>query len=280
MSLCYITSIKAILPGLSRKEASQKRFPLAPIITYVPYLILSTLSLVYIYNFSSQTAISINMIIIGIGHLIGLNLRLFGMVGQLCAGKNTISKYLIENYNAAVITNEEMEHIFIYDLGLKKQFIDLFGRKIFNEEGEIIKTKFYNAVSQKNQFEINLSIYQSMSLLYILFKRICYEKLINKRQFIFCEFELIFRSKLCMICFYPIVAVICDDNDVIVDRVMNKYHLNQEEGYEMFYNQINDERWFIWRSDYNIQNEGSIEELYKKVDIFMEKNFSLFWLFN
>jgi dephospho-CoA kinase len=105
-----------------------------------------------------------------------------------------------------------------------------------------------------------------------LFKRIIYEKIINNKQHVILDFDMLLKfDSINVICF-PIVSICNTEKDLVLTRIRNKYNYDYQSSFEVYSNQITVEEYNL-KSEKVIHNEGTIDELYRKIDRFMHNMF-------
>ena len=279
ISLLYLTIITLIIPRISSAEAKRRVFPKQPIVYYLSFYLLSTFFLSVISSLPSSLTIIINLLLLAISRSIGLKLRLIGLTGQTCAGKSLVIQYLIHNYNAVVISNESILQ-FIRDnnkqllCSIEKEFnVSFDGENV--STGDIIEFDVHRfqlilindeRITYKVEKTIKWKVY------WYLFKRIIYEKLINNKQHVILDFDMLLKfDSINVICF-PIVSICNTEKDLVLTRIRNKYNYDYQSSFEVYSNQITVEEYNL-KSEKVIHNEGTIDELYRKIDRFMHNMF-------
>ena len=208
-----------------------------------------------------------------------MKLRLIGLTGQTCAGKSLVIQYLIHNYNAVVISNESLLQ-FIKDnnkqllYSIEKEFNVNFGGENVST-GDIIEFdvhRFQLILINDERITSKVENNIKWKLYWYLFKRLIYEKLINNKQHVILDFDMLLKfDSINVICF-PIVSICNTEKDLMLIRIRNKYNYDYQSSMDVYSNQITVEEYNL-KSEKVIYNEGTIDELYRKIDRFMHNIF-------
>ena len=187
---------------------------------------------------------------------------IIGLTGGIDSGKNTVSKYLAEKefkvYDADKIAKDISEK-----KSVQEEIISTFGNKILNENGNVDRKKLKEIVFENKDKlkKLNDIIHPKVINFYKELK----EK--NTDEVIIFDVPLLFESGIDKFC--NKILVIISDYEVQLNRIVERDKIDRELAEKIIKSQLsNEER--IKKADVVIENNSSLEDLFKKVERFCE----------
>jgi dephospho-CoA kinase len=193
-----------------------------------------------------------------------------GLTGQICSGKSTAAKYLEEKYKAKVINIDKLNKEVLEMEVVKKEIRKNFGDDVYNDKNELNKKKMREIIYSDPTKKRILEGITHGRVFKLLIKNIIWEKLIYRTNYVFIENALLLRFAFFRYICFPIVSVCTTKQAEIIGRVMERDDCDRTTAENILQNQMKFEE-FLQQSDYNIINNTEIQDLYKEVDMFMNK---------
>ncbi len=194
-------------------------------------------------------------------------LILVGITGGIGSGKTTVSNYLKKKGYSVINADEVAKYIIENDNSVKKKIIETFGKESYIEDRYntkfIAKIVFENEDSEVNLNKLNRIVHPKV-LEHIINE--IEELAIAGNKIVFIDIALLFELEL-EEGFDFIIAVVADEN-LRIARITNRSKLTQNEIKQRMKSQISQEDKIRY-SDFTIENNKSIEELYKSVDFLL-----------
>jgi dephospho-CoA kinase len=184
---------------------------------------------------------------------------IIGLTGGIASGKSTVSKILdkmgIRVVDADIVAREVMESKEVI-----KKISDEFGENILDSDGELDRSKLREMVfSSKSRVKILNSIVHPSVIDRFKNER---EKSMRTREVLVFDIPLLFEAKMENLCDKVIVVYV--DSETQIKRVMERDGSKRETALNIIKNQMSlSEK--LEKADIKIQNDGTIEELEKKI---------------
>lgn len=241
-----------------------------PMYFFMIFYFLNSLISNYILGIRSYYSAIINCCSLIISFYISKKFRIYGITGQIASGKSTVSIYLREKYNACVIDIDKMNKEVLEEKEVKSEIRVKFGDEVFDEFGNLKKLEMrkiiFSDISKKKQLEKITHFKVLKKLLITILK----EKLFNSKKLVMIENAILLKIPILKYFCYSIIAVVSIDKETKLKRIMERDNiLDRALAEKILDNQMTVEE-FNDQADYVILNEEGIEELEKKVDIFIE----------
>lgn len=193
------------------------------------------------------------------------------ITGSIGSGKSTVTKILQEN-NFTVIDADEISRK-IYLKGKKAYFeiIEKFGERILNSFGEIDRKKLgYIVFSNENKRKLLNKITHK----YIFSDMKCQiDMLKNKEETLFLDIPIYFevQDTLEYIGIVPdMVCLVYSPKNIQVERIQKRDGLSISEVENRLKSQL-DNYEVLKKADYIIANDGTMSDLYIKVERFLNR---------
>ncbi len=176
---------------------------------------------------------------------------IIGITGGIATGKSCVTNYLRTN-NYTVLDADEYAHLAYEDDEIKKEIQNHFHTLDRKEIGQIV---FHNE-KEKEYLE---------SLIHPFVKK---QILSHMSEFTFIDVPLLYESGFDSLC-DQVIVVSCEKK-IEIERLMKRNQLSYEEAIHRISLQMSLKEKEK-RADYIIDNSGSLESLYKKVDQVIEE---------
>lgn len=189
---------------------------------------------------------------------------IIGLTGGIASGKSTVSDYFklkgYKVYDADLIAKEITK-----TSEVERELIFNFGEKILDKNLKIDRKKLKELVfSDRKKLEILNEIVHPK--VYNFFKNI-YLKNNNKKEVVIFDIPLLFESGMEKIC--DRIILITANKETKIKRIIERDSISREFAEKIISSQMPDEEK-IKKSDIIIQNDGTLEELIKKIERFCE----------
>jgi dephospho-CoA kinase len=183
---------------------------------------------------------------------------ILGITGNIGSGKSTVTKFF-EKWGAIRISADEISRYYTSkETPIKTNLIDLFGEKVFLENGEVDR-KLIAQIVFKDKEKLN----QLTQLIHPMV-RIRTKEIINnspKKSIIAWEVPLLFETNLNNECDYSITVF--SEKEILLSRVRDRDKMTEEEFQNRLNNQM-DVKDKLELSDYIIENNSNLIELENK----------------
>ncbi|MGL6064814.1 MAG: dephospho-CoA kinase [Fusobacteriaceae bacterium] len=190
---------------------------------------------------------------------------ILGITGGIASGKSTVSNFLrelgMEILDADILSREVIE-----EEENKKYLLDIFGSEIF------IKNNNENIIDRKKIREIVFNDKKKLEMLNNLIHPKVIEKFENRKKTndkkqekkirIF-DIPLLFEKKLEYLCDY--ILTVYTDKNIQIERIIERDKIDYELAIKIINSQMNISEK-IKKSDFTINNNGSLEELKDKIN--------------
>ena len=189
--------------------------------------------------------------------------RRIGLTGGICSGKSTVSGRLLEKgayiIDADVISREALEP----ETECFSDTVKAFGKEILTEEGRIDRKLLANIIFSDEEKKLKLN---SIIHPFVISEMV---RIADQNESISPEQLIVFDVPLLFTCgFYRDLdqnVVVAADEEIRIKRIMARNKLTEQEARARIVAQMpQDEQ--IRLADYVIWNNGTREELFRKVD--------------
>ena len=191
--------------------------------------------------------------------------NIIGITGGIGAGKSTVLGYIKEHYNCLVIFSDDVGN----DIKKKgypayDELVELLGKEILAEDGEIDKGKMASAIFNNNNLlkKVNNILHPAVNTFII--NIIEKERALGRYDFVFVEAALLIENG------YDEIA---DELwYVYANEDVRRRRLKESRGYwdqkidDIFKSQL-DEKTFRENADFVIDNSGTLDEMTVQIDI-------------
>lgn len=190
-----------------------------------------------------------------------------GLTGSIGTGKSTVSKLLRERGIAVIDADLLAREIVKKGQECLNDLKNVFGNQILTLDGELDRKKLGQIVfSDDGKLELLNSI--THPHIRRRMKDQMNELESKNNKFIVLDIPLLFEAK--MEDLVDIVLVVFAKEEIQIKRIMERDNCTQEEAMRIIKAQISQQDK-ISKSDYTIDNSGTIEELKEKLNGFLEK---------
>ena len=191
--------------------------------------------------------------------------NIIGITGGIGAGKSTVLGYIRDNYNALVIFSDDVAN------DIKKKgypaydaLVDLLGKEVLSEDGEIDKAKMASAIFNNKNLLKNVNNILHPAVNTFIINIIEKERAKGAYDFVFVEAALLIENG-----YKDIVDELWY---VYADENVRRRRLRESRGYwdekitDIFKSQL-DDKTFRENSDFVIDNSSSLDEMEAQIDI-------------
>lgn len=190
-------------------------------------------------------------------------MKVIGITGGVGCGKSTVLELIEKNFNAFVIKADDVgKHVL--DKGTKgyEQFIDLFGEKFLDGQGEVDRAALAQVVFQNpGKLMVLNSIVHPMVKKHIV-EEMARVRCLEQYDYFFVEAALLLEDHYEVFC--DEIWYIYADIDSRRKRLGDSRGYSDEKTDSIMKNQLSEEI-FRKRCDYVLDNSGSIEETYEQL---------------
>lgn len=191
-------------------------------------------------------------------------MKIVGITGLIASGKSTVSNYIRKKGYVIIDADDISRNITKYKNIGYDAIVKHFGQEVVGFDKELDRSKIANIVfSDKNKLqELNFIMHP------IIFAEI--EEQIKKnsdKDIVFLDIPLLFETGRNNSC-DDIILVYCDEKTQI-ERIKNRDGKDENIAKKIISSQL-DKNYKIQKSDYIIENNCSIDDVYKKIDILLE----------
>lgn len=190
-----------------------------------------------------------------------------GLTGSIGTGKSTVSKLLRERGIAVIDADLLAREIVKKGQECLNDLKNVFGNQVLTIDGELDRKKLGQIVFSDDS---KLELLNSVTHPHIRRRmKVQMNELESKNnKVIVLDIPLLFEAK--MEDLVDIVLVVFAKEEIQIKRIMERDNCTQEEAMRIIKTQISQQDK-ISKSDYTIDNSGTIEELKEKLNGFLEK---------
>ena len=192
-----------------------------------------------------------------------------GLTGGIGTGKSTVSQILKEK-KFPVIDLDIISHEVIKFPKVVEKIVENFGKEVleYNNTGNWIvsREKLGRVIFGNREKRLILNSVMHPEILRIMREKILECKKENK--IIFVEIQLLFEVQWEKE--FDYILLVSAEKETQIKRILSRDKRSKEEALSIINSQMSlDEK--KKRSDYVIENDGNIQDLEKKVDVFLKK---------
>lgn len=193
----------------------------------------------------------------------GVDIVNIGITGSIACGKSTVSNYL-RNKGYTIIDADKLGHTALTDNEVRERLEKSFGLRII-ENNEISREKLGKLVFGNEE---NLKILNSIVHPYIRKQILQLQEIHSDERLVFLDIALLFEAG-----FEDLVEkiiVVHVDEKIQLARLMSRNSLSKEQAMFRIESQMSSKDKSIL-GNYVINNGGTIEGTYKKIDLIIEE---------
>ena len=193
----------------------------------------------------------------------GVDIVNIGITGSIACGKSTVSNYL-RNKGYTIIDADKLGHTALTDNEVRERLEKSFGLRII-ENNEISREKLGKLVFGNEE---NLKILNSIVHPYIRKQILQLQEIHSDERLVFLDIALLFEAG-----FEDLVEkiiVVHVDEKIQLARLMSRNALSKEQAMFRIESQMSSKDKSIL-GNYVINNGGTIEGTYKKIDLIIEE---------
>ncbi|MFH1052120.1 MAG: dephospho-CoA kinase [bacterium] len=189
------------------------------------------------------------------------------ITGGIGCGKTAVANIIKEMGYKVISSDENAKEIIATDRNVKKKLIDTFGKDLYNETGLIDKDLLSSIVfgnteeHEKALLKLN-SIVHPVVIAKMIDEVEEYEK--KGEKLIFVESALTFEAQIEE--GFDYIIVVDAKEDIAIDRIKKRSNMKEEDIRYRMKQQLSQELK-IQHSDFVIENNGSLDDLKKSVEI-------------
>lgn len=191
---------------------------------------------------------------------------IIGLTGGIASGKTTVSDFL-KAKGFLVLDADKIAKDISEQEEIKKEIVLNFGKEILDSSLNIDRKKLKKIVfeDKKKLEKLNKIIHPRV---YNFFEKIRKEKKIEGlEKIIVFDVPLLFESGIDKLC--DKILLICTGRELKIKRIIKRDNIEDSLAQKIIDSQLSDEEK-IKKADIVIENNGSIDELYKKIERFCE----------
>lgn len=190
-----------------------------------------------------------------------------GLTGSIGTGKSTVSKLLRERGIAVIDADLLAREIVKKGQECLNDLKNVFGNQVLTSDGELDRKKLGQIVFSDDS---KLELLNSVTHPHIRrrMKAQMNELESKNNKVLVLDIPLLFEAK--MEDLVDIILVVFAKEEIQIKRIMERDNCTQEEAMRIIKTQISQQDK-ISKSDYTIDNSGTIEELKEKLNGFLEK---------
>lgn len=191
---------------------------------------------------------------------------IIGLTGGIASGKTTVSSFL-KAKNFLVLDADKIAKEISEQEAIKREIVISFGEKILDSNSNIDRKKLKKIIfeDKKELAKLNSIIHPEV---YKFFEKTAKEKrLENSEKIIIFDVPLLFESGIDKLC--DKILLIWTNRERRIKRIMERDNIESSLAEKIIDSQMSDKEK-IKKADIIIENNGSIDELYKKIERFCE----------
>jgi dephospho-CoA kinase len=192
-------------------------------------------------------------------------LKIIGLTGGIGAGKSIMSAYLSEKGYPIIDADKIAREIVKPGAPVLSKLVSVFGKDILNEDGTLDRKKLAGMVFGDDALRERLNGIMHGEIVKIMKERIDTLTLSGYNSFVFLDIPLLFETDTELTAVMDEIWVIDADENVRIERIMKRDGISRQDVLNIIKNQMSSEEKRK-RADVVIENAGSEEELYQKLD--------------
>ena len=190
-------------------------------------------------------------------------LSILGITGQICSGKSTVCEYLKKNYGAIIINIDQINSEVLTKPNVLNEIRKKLGDEVF-ENGVLNKKKVREIIYKDKNKKKALEKITHPKVFISLFKKIFVYRFLNNNKYFFIENAILLRFFIFKILCKAIIGVAVKDSNILIDRIMKRDGINEENAKNILKNQMSLKE-FEEKCDYMIYNDN-LENTDKQID--------------
>lgn len=189
--------------------------------------------------------------------------KVIGLTGSIGTGKSSISDYCRQRGIIVVDADEVVRQLYLTEEFCREMVLQ-FGREILDREGKIDRKRLADRVFKNETLREKLNR---------LIHPIVREKFLEAKEryreeeLLFFDIPLLFETGMDIL--VDIKVVVTADEEKTIERIVSRDGRTRGEAERILSSQLS-QYDKISKADYVIENNGSLQELYQKVDELIE----------
>jgi dephospho-CoA kinase len=194
-----------------------------------------------------------------------------GITGGVGSGKTVVCDYLAQTGVTVVSTDQLAKKAVMPGMPAFDKIVNCFGHDILSEDGTLDRKKLRNLITEDKEKKTMLEqfvhpeVFVQMAEVYTAVQK-------AGAQLIAVEVPLLFEAGMASLFDYILTVTV--NADVRIQRIMERDHVSRGEAVALMGIQMPEEEK-IRRSDFVIQNNGSLEDTRMRVEAFYKQLMSL-----
>lgn len=193
---------------------------------------------------------------------------IIGLTGGIASGKSTVSNYL-KNKNYKIFDADLIAKEISQKNEVEKEILENFGISILDEKTNKIDRKKLKKIVFEDEKKLKILNNIIHPKVYEFFENIKLEdKLGNKKkEIIIFDVPLLFESNMDKLC--DKIILVISNNEIKINRIMKRDNIDEILAKKIISAQMSDVEK-IKKADIIIENNGSLEDLFLKIERFCE----------
>ena len=194
------------------------------------------------------------------------NFQVIGLTGGIGSGKSTVSEYLSDKGYVVIDADKIAREIVKAGAPTLQRLVSVFGDEILNEDKSLNRKKLGSIVFGDNALCRQMNAIMHGEIFRIIKERIDENRVLGYNKALFLDLPLLFETANAEL--YEImdkIWVVDTDDEIRIQRIMERDEVPKESVLQIMSNQMSSEEKRK-RADVVIENSGSKEELYSKLD--------------
>lgn len=193
---------------------------------------------------------------------------IIGLTGGIASGKSTVSNYL-KNKNYKIFDADLIAKEISQKNEVEKEILENFGKSILDEKTNKIDRKKLKKIVFEDEKKLKILNNIIHPKVYEFFENIKLEdKLGNKKkEIIIFDVPLLFESNMDKLC--DKIILVISNNEIKINRIMKRDNIDEILAKKIISAQMSDVEK-IKKADIIIENNGSLEDLFLKIERFCE----------
>jgi dephospho-CoA kinase len=234
------------------------------------FYIINTFVYYFLLDLRGYVIIILNLVVLVISNFLGTRLRIIGITGRSASGKSYMSKYIREKFKYTVLDIDQINREVLSQKNVIKEIRQVFGDSVFDEKGELNKLEVRKVIYHDADKRKKLEKITHFRVFKLLMVKVLYHKFLKFEKYVFLENAILLKiPRLMKLCF-PIISVICADNNQSLLRLIKRDSVDKENAEALLNNQLPVSE-FIMKSDILVENNGTLEEFEKSIDGVVKK---------
>ena len=227
------------------------------------FFLINSVIVKLLFGYNSIIILIQKFIIILCSYIIIDRLSILGITGQICSGKSTVCEYLKKNYGAIIINIDQINSEVLTKPNVLNEIRKKLGDEVF-ENGVLNKKKVREIIYKDKNKKKALEKITHPKVFISLFKKIFVYRFLNNNKYFFIENAILLRFFIFKILCKAIIGVAVKDSNILIDRIMKRDGINEENAKNILKNQMSLKE-FEEKCDYMIYNDN-LENTDKQID--------------